>query len=60
LPLSSVSAKPNAPAATIAQLKARYPADSVVSPLKIKFVIYTAVLAPGTGQVLGIEPVDVF
>lgn len=43
-----------------AALQAQYPAGSVAVPLKIKFTIYTVVLNPSTGMVLGIEPVDVF
>jgi hypothetical protein len=41
-------------------MQAKYPAGSAVMPLKIKYTIYTVVLNPASGAVLGIEPVDVF
>jgi hypothetical protein len=44
----------------ISALLAKYPANSLVSPLKIKFTIYTVVMNPDNASILGIEPIDVF
>jgi hypothetical protein len=40
-------------------LRAKYPADSLAVPLKIKYTIYTVIVQPSTGAILGIEPFDV-
>ncbi len=60
LPLSDLVSSDPRKQASINAWRAKYPADSVVLPLKIKFTIYTVVLNLGNGAVLGIEPVDVF
>lgn len=44
----------------IQNLRKQYPHDALLSPVKVKFEILTAVLNPNTGDILGIEPVDVF
>jgi hypothetical protein len=60
LPLATLkSAKPEL-GDKVKAWQSQYPAGSAVLPLKIKFTIYTVVLNPQNGQVLGIEPVDVF
>jgi hypothetical protein len=45
---------------TVKDWQSKYPAGSAVVPLKIRYTIYTLVLNPSNGEVLGIEPVDVF
>jgi hypothetical protein len=44
----------------IKMLQAKYPTDSLLVPLKIKFTIYTVIVNSADGKILGIEPVDVF
>jgi hypothetical protein len=44
----------------IKTLQAKYPKDSLLVPLKIKFTIYTVIINSVDGKILGIEPVDVF
>jgi hypothetical protein len=41
-------------------LQAKYPANSIVAPLKIKYTIYTVIMNPVDVRILGIEPVDIF
>jgi hypothetical protein len=60
LSLSAINPIKPVHVSTIKQWQNKYPAGSAVVPLKIKFTIYTVVLNPTDGQVLGIEPVDVF
>jgi hypothetical protein len=59
-PLSALKAKDPLANARVAGLKAKYPANSIVMPLKIKFTIYTVVMNPVDASILGIEPFDVF
>jgi hypothetical protein len=46
--------------ARVSALQAKYPANSIVAPLKIKYTIYTVVMSPVDAHILGIVAVDVF
>jgi hypothetical protein len=46
--------------ARVTAMQAKYPANSIVTPLKIKYTIYTVVMNPLDASILGIEPIDVF
>lgn len=46
--------------ARVDALRAKYPANSLLAALKIKYTVYTVVLRPSDAAILGIEPVDVF
>jgi hypothetical protein len=60
LPLANLKPAKAELTSTVKDWQSKYPAGSAVVPLKIKFTIYTVVLNPSSGEVLGIEPVDVF
>jgi hypothetical protein len=60
LPLATLKPAKPEHATAVKQWQSKYPIGSAVVPLKIKFTIYTVVLNPSNGDVLGIEPVDVF
>jgi hypothetical protein len=60
LPLTTLKPAKAEHTLAVKQWQSKYPTGSAVVPLKIKFTIYTVVLNPGNGDVLGIEPVDVF
>ncbi len=60
LPLATLKTAKSELASTVKAWQNKYPVGSAVVPLKIKFTIYTVVLNPKDGQVLGVEPVDVF
>jgi hypothetical protein len=60
LPLATLKAAKPEHANVVKAWQSQYPTGSAVVPLKIKFTIYTVVLNPTNGKVLGIEPMDVF
>ncbi len=41
-------------------LQTKYPKESLVLPLKIKYTVYTVIVQPSTGAILGIEPFNMF
>ena len=59
-PIATLSSTKPAVVANIKLLQAKYPANAVVSPLKIKFDILTVVMQKSDGKILGIEEMDVF
>lgn len=41
-------------------LQKKYPKEALVLPLKIKYTIYTVIVQPSTGAIMGIEPFNLF
>ncbi len=60
LPLNTLKTSNPATTEQVRMLQNKYPKNSIVTPLKIKFTIYTVVMNPLDASILGIEPIDVF
>lgn len=58
--LASYAPKLEKNKAALKVLQAKYPANAVASPVKVKFEILTAVLDPSSGAILSIEAMDIF
>lgn len=59
-PLNTLNSTDALMQARYTALQTKYPKESLVLPLKIKYTIYTVIVQPSTGAILGIEPFDVF
>lgn len=59
-PLNTLNSTDALMQARYTALQTKYPKESLVLPLKIKYTVYTVIVQPSTGAILGIEPFNMF